>query len=428
MVTALSPTPTSTTPSATSRLSGQALHSAVSAAGIEAQGSLSALETLSAQRIASAKFAYTTRNAQRYVEHSDQEFYLLSGATVEPQSGDIVVARVVEIGQHKRLESPQSRRRTLFVGDEIVLAYGNRYASDQFHAVVPPDLGSCHLVAAGGVAARVVEQHSQIQPATVIEPLGLLATRQGRVTMASTAPRDFLAPHAAASQEPDQNESDREAPAPEAEGAERPRVIAVVGSSMNSGKTTTAGCLIRGLASAGYAVGAGKITGTGAGNDPGLYLDSGAQTVVDFTDYGFPTTFREDHSVIRQLLVSEVRDLTDSGAEVIVVEIADGLFQAETRRLLDDSVFCDTVDQIMFAAGDALGAAGGIDLLRSHGLEVVTVTGLLTASPLAAAEARAALDVPITGTYALTDPEVAETLFSTGTAVPVSSRDERIGG
>jgi hypothetical protein len=36
----------------------------------------------------------------------------------------------------------------LFVGDEILVAYGHRYAPAQFLAEVPPDLGGCHLNAA----------------------------------------------------------------------------------------------------------------------------------------------------------------------------------------------------------------------------------------------------------------------------------------
>lgn len=400
MTAALSPTPTSAsstpdvsgaeaTPSTTAHASPDSVGSL--APTTMATGSSATLEPLTPQQLLALKFAYTTREAQRLLLQGEQELFLLSGATVQPAPGDIVVARVIQIGQHKRLESPQSRRGTLFIGDMVVVAYGHRYASDQFHAVVPPDLGPCNLVAGGGVAARVIEQHAKIEPATAIEPLGLLATGEGRLTLASTCTHELL-------------ESDQPL-------SGRPRVVAVVGSSMNSGKSTTAGCLIRGLTTAGYTVGAAKVTGTGAGNDPGLYKDSGAHVVLDFTDYGYATTFRLDHQHIRQLLLSQVHDLMQGGADFIVLEIADGLLQEETRRLIDDSTFCATVDQIMFAAGDALGAAGGISLLRSHGLEVTTVTGLLTASPLAAAEARAALEVPITGTFALTDPEVALGLF-----------------
>ena len=60
---------------------------------------------------------------------------------VRPQPGDLVLAKVVAIGSHRRLESPAGRRATLFPGDEIIVCYGNRYAPDQFEAIVGADLG-----------------------------------------------------------------------------------------------------------------------------------------------------------------------------------------------------------------------------------------------------------------------------------------------
>ena len=53
---------------------------------------------------------------------------------VAPRAGDVVLARVTEIGKHTRLESEVSRRQLLFPGQEILVAYGDRYAPDQFLA------------------------------------------------------------------------------------------------------------------------------------------------------------------------------------------------------------------------------------------------------------------------------------------------------
>ena len=97
-------------------------------------------------RLKQAKWAYTTRRINQ-----DRLFQLLSGAVI-PEAGDLVLARVEELGRHKRLELVSSRRATMFEGDEIVIVYGNRYAPDQFEGIVPDHLGRCRLVAAGGVA------------------------------------------------------------------------------------------------------------------------------------------------------------------------------------------------------------------------------------------------------------------------------------
>ena len=131
----------------------------------------------------------------------------------QPRAGDLVLARVTRKRQHTRIELPTGRKATLFVGDEIIVAYGNRYASDQFEALVPEDLGPCHLVASGGVASMMVARHSGIKPATEIEPVGLLGDGEGRALN--------LAEYALS-------------PVPEA--ATTPLCLAVIGSAMNAGK------------------------------------------------------------------------------------------------------------------------------------------------------------------------------------------------
>src|SRR5688500_4000262 len=47
-------------------------------------------------------------------------------ATGAPTAGDLVLARVDTIGHHDGLQLSNGRRKQLFVGDEIVVAYGNR--------------------------------------------------------------------------------------------------------------------------------------------------------------------------------------------------------------------------------------------------------------------------------------------------------------
>ncbi|EON24966.1 MULTISPECIES: hypothetical protein [Nocardioides] len=349
-------------------------------------------EPLDPARLRRAKVAYTTRFLAEHLR-SEQDLTLVAGAAVQPRPGDITLARVVEIGQHKRLESPTSRRAALFVGDEVVVAYGHRYAPDQFEAEVPEDLAPAHLVAAGGVVGRVTAQHAAIEDATVLQPLGLLADETGVLTLERLAPCRLVDPSSEL-------------------GLPRPRVVAVLGTSMNSGKSTTLACLVRGLVASGRQVSAGKVTGTGAGGDPGMFLDAGAARVLDFTDFGFPSTYRLAHTQVRALLVSMIEHLSEPTTDVVVLEIADGVYQQETARLIGDPVFADLVDHVVFAAADSLGAAAGVSSLQAAGLDVVACSGVVTASPLAAGEARGALGVPVIDTFDLTDPEAAGRLLS----------------
>jgi GTP-binding protein EngB required for normal cell division len=360
-----------------------------------AEGRLRHLK-LDAQRALKIRAAYTTRFVATEFSKHPGDFHLVAGAEVTPQPGDVVIARVAEIGKHTRLESPVSRRQLMFVGQEIMVAYGNRYAPDQFLAHVPDSLEACHLVAGGGLAGYVTEMHASIDAATAIEPLGLLATKNGVVNLRDFAPLQVGTPSLAALR---------------AVGTVRPPVIAVLGTSMNSGKSTTLGCLVNGLSNAGLNVAAGKATGTGAGNDPNLFIDAGAFPVCDFTDFGYPTTFKLAYEQVRDLLAAMINEQAASGADVVVIEIADGLYQGETSRLLRDPLFAAYVDTVVFSAQDALGARAGLDVLQDAGVPVAAVSGLLTASPLATAEAASRLDVPVIDTYALCNPEVATALI-----------------
>lgn len=333
--------------------------------------------------------SYTTRFVASAVGRNPQNFHLIAGADVAPVPGDVVIARVSHISNHKRVETPESRKAVLFDGALVMLAYGHRYAADQFLAHVPDTLDHCHLVAAGGIAGVVTELHDRMKDPTGIEPLGLLATADGVVNV-----HDFAA---------------FDNPLIVATPQQRPRVIAVLGTSMNSGKSTTVACLVNGLTAAGQQVGAGKITGTGAGNDRMLYHDAGAHRVVDFTDFGYPTTFRMNFAEIRALTVNMINTLS-AGSDTVIVEIADGIYQDETARLLRDELFQECVDSVVFSAVDALGAKAGAEELIRAGLTVAAAAGVMTASPLATAEAVTVLEplgVPVISTYALTAPEVA---------------------
>lgn len=317
-------------------------------------------------RLARAKAAYTTRHVPV------RDLTGLVGGT--PTAGDLVLAKVSEIGQHKRLETPEGRRATLFPGDEVLVCFANRYAPDQFEAVVPVDLQPCDLVAAGGVAATMVSLHADMAEPTRLDPIGLVTTADGDVAnLRRWRLRDDLV------------------------GPARPWTIAVIGTSMNAGKTTTAAGIARGLTAAGRTVAAAKVTGTGAGGDAWLLADSGASPVLDFTSVGLASTYLCDPEVVLDAFHTLHAHLAGSGADVAVIEVADGVFQRETAALIASAEFADRVDAVVFAAGDAMGAMAGVAHLRDLGLPVVAASGLLTCSPLATSEAAAHLPVPILG-------------------------------
>ncbi len=337
---------------------------------------------LPTHRLRAAKAAYTTRHVDLHAARQ-----LLTG--VRPRVGDLVLARVSAIGQHAAIELAHGRRAAMFVDDEIVVAYGNRYAPDQFEAELPDHLGPCDLVAAGGLASAVRSSHAKMRPATRLEPIGLLCDAAGERI----------------------NLSDGVLDAPPVTGGPRPVTVAVVGASMNSGKTTTAANLVRGLRLAGRKVGAAKITGTGAGGDVWLLSDAGAFPVYDFTNAGLPSTYLAGHDAVRGIFTALTDRLAADGCEVIVLEVADGVFQRETADLVLDPVFADRVDAVLFASSDALGACAGVGWLRERGLAPIAVSGVLSSSPLAAREAEAATSCPVWGLPWLSNPVAAQALY-----------------
>jgi hypothetical protein len=313
-----------------------------------------------------AKWAFTTRHVRR----KDVERLLPAAAASE--AGQLLLAEVTQLGQHDGVQLESGRRAQLYLGDRIVVCLGNRYAPDQFEGIAKLENGQdCELLAAGGVAGVVRHRHGRMRAATALRVLGVLGDADGvPVNIARWA-----------------------LPMPEPRLDEPPAipVVLVVGSSMNAGKTTACASLIHGLTRNGWRVGAAKITGTGSFGDVQSYADAGAAEVLDFTDAGLASTYRVEAPLLERTARRLIGELQARGCDVAVVEIADGLFQQETAALMASPTLRDTLGHVVFAAADAMGAVAGVQRLRAQGWTVAAFTGLVTASPLAASEAQAAL-------------------------------------
>jgi hypothetical protein len=178
-------------------------------------------------------------------------------------------------------------------------------------------------------------------------------------------------------------------------GAQRPYTLAVVGTAMNAGKTTTVAAMIRGLAKSGLKVGAAKITGTGAGCDRWAMVDAGAEVVLDFTDFGHASTYQVPVAETASILDAAVATLGREGCDVVVVELADGLLFPETAELVEHPRFSRLVSGLVLAAGDSMSAGYGAGWLTSRDLPLLALAGKLTSSPLMVREVEAACDVPV---------------------------------
>ncbi|WP_439580689.1 hypothetical protein, partial [Elioraea sp.] len=332
--------------------------------------------------LSDAKWAYATRRI------APDRIARLSTDVARAAAGDLLLAEVRKVGHHKAIQLASGRLSTLFPGDRLILAVGARYAPDQFLARAEIDPAGCELAAAGGIAGRVEQQHDQIGPPTALTPIALLADADGRpVNLRDAA----IALSSLPSQIP---------------------TIAVVGTSMNSGKTMTVAAIVRGLVASGLRVGAAKITGTGAFGDPNLYRDAGAAEVLDFTDAGFATTFGVASPQLERIAIGLTAALAERGCDAAVLEIADGLYHTQSRALLASAALRSLLlGRLVFAATDAVSAVGGAADLAAMGLPPIAISGLFTRSPLAMAEAAMHVTAPILPQEALRAAAAARSLL-----------------
>lgn len=300
--------------------------------------------------------------------------------------GDVVLAEVTKLGQHRRLQLASGRYRALNVGDLFIAAAGCRYAADQFEGrgEIRSD-EPCALLAGGGVVGVLETQNAAMGMPTAVRLIGVVADTAGkRITLGRYG-------------QP-------------ANGERPPRVIAVVGSGMNAGKTTAAAALVRGLHRSGLRVGAIKATGTGSFGDLQAYDDAGAHWVGDFALTGMASTYRQPVERLAADIDTLLAHAGQQGCQAAVVEIADGLLQPETRALLTDPRSRQWIDGMLYAASDALSALGGLDLLARWGWKPLAVSGLVTRAPLAVRELQAARPIDVWGREELADPALANRL------------------
>jgi hypothetical protein len=344
------------------------------------------------------KYSFTTRAVPL------EEMARVTPMYAQPRIGDLVLAEVLDLGRHNRMEVRTGVTMYLFPGDHIVGAFGNRYATDQYEGYLPRrPVEVCDLLSVGGVLGEVASQHASMVDPTRLRILGLVSDKHEL----PINQRAFGLPSHAAS-----------------EGLQSSaEVILVVGSSMNSGKTTTAGTLARALSRANFSVAAGKVTGTAAGKDGRFYEACGAKPVLDFTSAGYPSTYMLALEELLGVYESILGNLRASDPDYIILEIADGIFQRETRMLLESAEFRRSADHVFFAASDSLSAESGVRSIREYGLPLRATAGSVTQSPLASREAEEALGMPCMSIERIMDGTLREVL-GTGRALQWSARDD----
>ncbi len=281
-----------------------------------------------------------------------------------PKAGDVAIFEVVELGKHTRIQSENGLNTYILPGDQIMAAFGNRYATGQMEGYVPNRFHEIyHILGQGGAIGVVKKLHKryELKGPTKLKLVGYIVNEENEVVNTKKIPTgNFL----------------------KKPMLSKAKIILSLGTSMDSGKTTSAAFLSRGLKNAGKKVAYIKLTGTVYEKDKTMVKSYGADFVIDFSDLGFPSTFmcstQEIMNLYKQLLAKAYTIKPD----YIIVEIADGLLQRETHALIHHPTFKKWADGVLFSAQDSMSAIAGANILKNLGYNLIGTTGLLTRSPL----------------------------------------------
>jgi hypothetical protein len=286
-----------------------------------------------------------------------------------PVIGDVLLCEVVSPSLHGRVETADGRRARLYPGDLIACAVGSRYATSLLEGVGEIDGPVIDLLSASGLCGKCVGRNEKAARPTRLRVLAQAFVGDQPLNLSSLA-----------------------LPSPPVACAE-PAWVVVVGSAMDSGKTTACASLIQGLHSSGYRVGAAKVTGTASARDFGSFQDAGADPVLDFLDVGLPSTAGCSPAELRRVIAALVGHLRARPLHAAVLEVADGLLQSETAVVIGELGERLERPRAVLTARESLAAVAGVERLVAMGYEVAAVSGVLTNSPLASREVERACGV-----------------------------------
>jgi dethiobiotin synthetase len=310
----------------------------------------------------------------RYISQENwEQQYCLRLDAGQPKPGDIAMVEVEKLGHHHYLETDKARRLRLYKGDKLICAFGNRYATEAYEGrALDPNKNKLHLLSGSGMIGTVISRHRDIVRPTGLSFLGYLTDNAGtRINM-----RDL--PHF--------QPADKTTPK---------NVIVVAGTGMSTGKTTVMRRVLHGLAARGVRVAGCKLTGTASPRDLLEMRATGALFTTDFSDYGFPSTYGVDMHELIGLFDRMTDACSRKGADIIVMEVADGLLQRETRMILKNDLLRHRICGVLVASTCSGSALYATESLQKSGLDVWAVSGLITNSPLFVREFKSNSSVPV---------------------------------
>lgn len=302
------------------------------------------------------------------------------GEGIPAEAGAVVACRVLSAkSDYDKLEDVHGRLVRLMPGDVIAGALGHRDALRGFSGHVPTSVApgdELQLLNLGGVIGTGAVRAPGVGEPFLLEALGSVLRFPHLDRRAGVPARIGDAALATP-------------PATLGSVVDGPLVVALVGTSMDAGKTTAATRLIADLTHRGLTVAAGKLTGVSARRDVLDMADSGAKRTAIFTDFGVVTTSEATASDVARRILAH---LTAAGQpdlpglappDVVVLELGDGLLGTYgVHAILADPVVRASLGVTVLCAHDPVGAWGATELLRTrYDITPDVVAGPVTDTP-----------------------------------------------
>ena len=279
---------------------------------------------------------------------------------INAQEGQLIAVKVISVNpNYNKLELISGRITELTEGDIILGSLGNRIASSGMTGSVPDELNKhdkIHILNLGGVIGNCKDFNILLGPATECEVVGSIVKDGKQLNLKDLAK---------VKKSPLSNNVSS---------------IAVIGTGIDSGKTTVSSFIIKTLSKYFTKINACKLAGTASQKDLYSYEDNGANLTSDFVDYGLPSTCMNDKDTIQECSKSVI-DHVSKDADVVLMELGDGYHgDYGTKEIIQNKDITILIKVIVICAYDISGAVNIIENLEQNGLEdkLLIISGPVT--------------------------------------------------
>ena len=287
---------------------------------------------------------------------------LLISKKIECTLGSLVAVKVLKVNQkYNKLELFNGRQVVLTEGDIVIGSLGNRMASSGMTGYIPKTLNPfdrIHILNLGGLLGICKDFNVLLGGPTECEVIGSIVNNKNKKLNINQFKKINIT-----------NKLKTKKP-----------VIAVLGTGIDSGKTTVSAFMIRVLKSYFKNVNACKLAGSAAQKDLYSFEDNGADKVYDFVDVGLPSTNNIKSKIIINAAKSIINQ-TSKNADIIFAELGDGLHgEYGTKDIINDKEIQKIIKVYIICALDIPGAVIIIENLKKMKIKnsYLIISGPLT--------------------------------------------------